>query len=501
MSEAAANTAAEKGAGPGGILRRMLGQHLMYAALLVGMTVTMAGVLASGSELTQDPDLWWHLADARHLFTAHEFIRMEPYAFTVAGQRWVNPEWLAEVPYWLGYKTGSLLGLHLAAVIAFCANLLLIYFRCAAKSGHKAAAFWTSVLCFFLVTINAGCRTIVIAYLALSLEMIVLELAEKGRTRSLWLLPPLFCIWINLHGSWLIGLCLFGLYIACGFVNLNAGPFQQSAFSRESHNRFLWVFAASLAALFVNPYGWRLVFNPIDMMINQKLMVSITEEWRPLSLGTVAGKAAVAFLVIGIVCNVVRRGNFKLYEPAFFLFAWYFAFAHQRFAFLACVLTAPMLATDLARAFFSRPNEKTIPAFNALIALGVAVTAILVSPKPAELERQLAQAYPLKSIAAIEPGWRTFNRYSIGGMMDFNGKPDFIDSRNDIFEHHGVLGDYIAVQNNPDALNLLEKYRVDHALIQANVPLAARLTAAPGWHALMREGEGDNAYILFGRAH
>jgi hypothetical protein len=124
-----------------------------------------------------------------------------------------------------------------------------------------------------------------------------------------------------------------------------------------------------------------------------------------------------------------------------------------------------------------------------------------VSPKPAELERQLAQAYPLKSIAAIEPGWRTFNRYSIGGMMDFNGKPDFIDSRNDIFEHHGVLGDYIAVQNNPDALNLLEKYRVDHALIQANVPLAARLTAAPGWHVLMREGEGDNAYILFGRAH
>ncbi|MGP8251941.1 MAG: hypothetical protein ACLQHF_07890 [Terracidiphilus sp.] len=508
MSQATANPNAEKtgaaadaAASQTGILRRIFGQHLMFGALLVGMTVTLAGALANGSELTQDPDLWWHLADARHLFAAHEFIRVEPYAFTVAGQPWVNPEWLAETPYWIGYKTGGLLGLHLAAVIAFCANLLLIYFRCATKSGHKAAAFWTSVVSFFLIAINAGARTIVIAYLALAIELIILDAAEKGRTRALWLLPALFCIWINLHGSWVIGLGLLGLYIVCGLFPLKMAAFDQSAFSSAELNRLIAVFGASVAALLVNPYGWRLIWNPFDMMLNQKLMVSITQEWQPLSLGTTVGKAAAVFLVLMVVANVRRGRKWKVYELAFLLSGWYFAVSHERFAFLACVLSAPMLAVGLARAFFSTPSEKTIPIFNALIAAGIVVTAVMVSPGPAALEKQLAQTYPLKSIAAIEPGWRTFNEYSIGGMMDFNGKSDFIDSRNDIFEHHGALTDYVAIQNGQDPQNLLKRYGADRALIRVNSPLAATLAATPGWRELMREGAGDNAFVLLAKTH
>jgi len=46
--------------------------------------------------------------------------------------------------------------------------------------------------------------------------MAVLEAAERGSRRLLWLLPPLFCVWINLHGSWIIGLGLLGIYIFAG---------------------------------------------------------------------------------------------------------------------------------------------------------------------------------------------------------------------------------------------------------------------------------------------
>jgi hypothetical protein len=83
-------------------------------------------------------------------------------------------------------------------------------------------------------------------------------------------------------------------------------------------------------------------------------------------------------------------------------------------------------------------------------------------------------------------------------MMAFNGKANFIDSRNDIFDHRGVMADYLAILNNRDTLKLLDHYSVDHALIKANLPLAAVLAVA-GWREVMREGTGDNAYVLLAK--
>ena len=273
--------------------QRVFGRDLMNAALLVFLATALAGPMSDGSELVKDTDLWWHLTDARLLLTTHHFMRVDPYSFTVHGASWINPEWLSEVPYWVGYLLFGLVGVHLVAVIAFAANLLLVYFRSCSISRHKGAAFWTAVLCFPLMAINGGARTIVIAYLALSAEMIIVEAAERGRTRLLWLLPPLFCLWINLHGSWFIGLGLLSLYILCGLFSIDIGVFKQAAFSPSARNRLILVFLGCVVAVFVNPYGWRLVWNPLDMLLNQKLMIAVMDEWQPLNLGSITGKAAV----------------------------------------------------------------------------------------------------------------------------------------------------------------------------------------------------------------
>ena len=53
------------------------------------------------------------------------------------------------------------------------------------------------------MAVNAGPRMIAFAYLAMSAEMAILEAADRGHKKLVWLLPPLFCLWINLHGTWL----------------------------------------------------------------------------------------------------------------------------------------------------------------------------------------------------------------------------------------------------------------------------------------------------------
>jgi hypothetical protein len=471
----------------------------MHAALLVLLVLAISETLHSPQQVLLDSDIWFHLADARILFTAHHFIRVEPYSFSVAGERWIDPEWLAEAPFWLGYRGLGLRGIYLVTSLSLYVSIVFIYFRGYWLSRHAGAAVWTAALGYFLMMVNTGPRTILFGYLAMSVDLAILEAAERGKTRLLWWLPLLFLVWINLHGSWMIGLGLLVLYSLCALISVNKGVFEQAALRGKDRNRLLLVLLACFAALWVNPYGWRLIWNPFDMMMNQKLNIATVAEWQPLNLNMLDSKAAVLAIVLTIVANCIHARKWKVYELAFVLFAWYAAFAHARFLFLASVITIPMLARDVARSFFSKPNEKTIPAMNALIAAGVVCAVVYFFPNEASMREELALAQPVQIVASIQPAWRTFNVDFAGDFMAFNSKSDFMDTRYDTFEEHGEFWDYLEIMQFHEPFKNLDKYRIDHALLLADMPLSYLLERTPGWHIVMQEGTGDRTYVLFAR--
>ncbi|MDE3061938.1 MAG: hypothetical protein KGJ51_02650 [Acidobacteriota bacterium] len=482
------------------IFNRIFCRHLMSMAVIATVVVILSGTLQKPQNLVHDPDLWWHLADARILTTTHHFIRMEPYSFTVAGQRWVNPEWLGELPYWFGYRIGSLAGLYLVTEIGLLANIFLLYWRGYWRSGHSGAAFWATGICFMLMTVNAGPRIIVLAYILMSLEMAILEAADRGDTRWLWFLPPIFCIWVNTHGSWLIGLGLLVLHVLCGLIPVHAGVFNQEAFPATTRKTLLWVLAACVVVLIINPYGWRLMWNPIDMMVNQKLNIQNVQEWQPLNLERLAGKVAAGCIAAMVIANGVSGRKWRLFEIAVVFFAWYSAFDHARFLFMAAVLTAPMLAQDLERDLFLESDKKTIPAMNLLMVAGSIWVLVHFFPSQASFDKGLKEAFPLQTIASIQPQWRTMNSDGLGGIMDFEGKPTFLDSRFDTFEHHGVLKDFLDIVYSRAPLQLFDKYKIDHVLLWQTQPLAYWLSHTPGWKLARTEGTGDNTFVLFERA-
>jgi hypothetical protein len=87
----------------------------------------------------------------------------------------------------------------------------------------------------------------------------------------------------------------------------------------------------------------------------------------------------------------------------------------------------------------------------------------------------------------------------VGGMMDFNAKPTFYDTRYDTFVHNGVLQDYLGIVHLEEPLKIFEKYRIDHVLTQAASPLSNLIEHSPGWRVEMREGAGRDAYELLER--
>ena len=477
--------------------RRIFTRHVLYMALLVVLPVALAEGLNATLSLLRDPDLWWHLADARILFATGHFIHSEPYSFTVAGQPWVNPEWLAEVPYWISYKAFGLRGIYLVTWLVISANILLVYWRGYASARNADSAFWAAGLGFILMSVNAGPRMIALGFVAVSVELLILEAAERGHRRLLWLLPLVFCVWVNLHGTWVIGVALLVLYIAAGLLRIHMGALAQDPLPPADRNRLLAVLAASLAVLFINPYGWRLVWNPLDMMMNQKLNIASVAEWQPLKVGSFEGISLVLVIVLMVLANLKRLRTFKLYDLAIIFFACYAAFDHVRFLSLAAVLIAPTLAIDLARSFAVNSDTKTIPAMNALIAAAALGYIAFMFPSEAKLQSKLQLEFPLKTIASIQPAWRTFNWDYVGGMMAFESRLNFIDSRLDTFEHHGVLQNYMAAMNLVDPLEVLNHYKIDHVLVLEQQPIAYLLKHTPGWRLAGQERVGQETYVLF----
>lgn len=479
---------------------RVFSRHTMNVAILLMIPLLMAPTLNLARTFLVDPDIWWHLADARFLLTSHHFIHTDPYSFSVVGNRWIDWEWLGELPFWFSYKAFGLRGIYLITWLAVGANILAVYWRGYLKSRHAGAALYAAALGFFLMTVNAGPRTIAFAYLAMSGELAILDAAEGGKKNLLWLLPPLFCLWINLHGTWFIGICLLALYIACGWVRVQAGAFEQEPFAKTDRNRLLTVLALSIVALLANPYGWRLMWSPLDMMLNQHQSTTNIAEWRPLDFASLEGKAALAAIAAMVIANLLRGRKWTLFELATVFLGWYAAFAHHRFTYLAAILTIPMLAVDIQRSFCTESDEKTIPAMNAIMVAASIGVVLYIFPSQRALDGMLAKMFPLQSISSIQPGWRTLNWDYVGGRMAFEGKPSFIDSRFDSFEHSGgVLQDYDAIMGLSNTSQLMEKYGIDHALLKDNLPLTYDLAHSAGWQVIRREKAWEGEYVLFAK--
>ncbi len=303
---------------------------------------------------------------------------------------------------------------------------------------------------------------------------------------------------MNLHGSWLIGLALFVLYILCGSFEFKKGAIEQEHSQAPSATVCSPCWRVRCGAAGKSLWLASGV-ESIDMMTNQKLNIANVSEWKPLDLSTVAGACAFGAICLMIVASAFKGRKWRVYELAFVFFAWYAALDHMRFLFMAAVLTTPILAVTIRQGFELESDEQTIPAANAFMVVAAVVVIIMIFPSEKKLTAKLQTFFPMQSIAQIQPSWRTFNADLVGGMMTFQSKPDFIDSRFDVFEHHGVLADYLKAMYVIGPLEVFEKYRIDHVLLSDTMPASYLLKHTAGWTIIRREKTGDDIWVTFAR--
>lgn len=475
------------------MLRKVFPFHLALASI-----IALWVYIGLGSDVA-DPDIWWHLRNAELLFTHLAFPRVDMYSFTAFGQPWIDHQWLAEIPFYLAWRAGGLRGIYLLSLALCELNLVgIFYFACKA-GGDPKPAFLVTCFGVLMTMVSYGPRTILFGYLFLLLLLLILWHFRSSGRGPLWVLPPLFCLWVNTHGSWLLGLVVLGIFVASGLVERNWGRVEAVRWAPGQLRGLLATGAASIAALFVNPYGYRLVYYPFHMAFRQELMVASVEEWASVDFNDPRGKM-IMFLLAWIFLSVLFcRAHWRLEEVALAAFGLYAGLTHVRFLFLAAMLLAPFLSKTLA-ALPPYRREVDKPLLNALIFGMVLIIAALLFPSRADLEKSVARRFPVAALSFMKShglSGRVLNTYFWGGFLIWRCPEvkTFIDSRADIFEYAGVLKDYLDFEDGKGALQILDKYRIRYVLSWPDSRIAYFLGNNPGWEKIF----SDQVTVIFER--
>ncbi len=420
------------------------------------------------------------------------------YSFTAAGAPWINEAWLGELPYYFGWRWFGLRGIYLVMLIETELILLGVFALSYCASGHVKAAFLASSLAVWLATVSFGPRTLLVGWICLVAELFLLDQFKRGKDWIWWLLP-LFILWANLHGSWLIGMVLFWTFCLCGLANGTWERLQATRWTASQCRKLALVGGFSVAGLFLNPYTYHLVFYPFNVAFQQKLNLGHVEEWMSVDFHTVRGKILFAVLAAMLVLALVRKRRWRLDELAFLLIALYAALTYSRFLFLAAILITPMLARELD---FLPPYRPSVdkPWLNALLMVAIVKVCAQQFPSEEVLQRDTVRTYPVKALEYLKqfhPEGRVLNDYLWGGYLIWNVPhiPVFIDSRVDIFEYDGVFADYLDLTQLHNSLAILNKYNIRYVLYRKDSPVAYLLLHTPGWKTRYQ----DATTVLFER--
>jgi len=468
-----------------------------FFVVLTLLVLTVVFTMSHGS--IQDPDIWWHLHNADYLFQHHALPRADMYSFTVPGHAWINHEWLSEVPYYLAWRAWGILGIETVMLTVLAFIFLGILYLSYQESRNYKAAVAATCYAVFLASVSFGPRTILFGYAYMVVLLIVMQRFRQKRQAPLWVLPLMFCVWANTHGSWLIGLVVFGVLIASGFLKGTWGSISNVAWTPPQIKKLALTWTASVAALFVNPFGWRLVFYPFDLAFRQKLNIEHVEEWVSVNFHDTRGKVVLTLLLVLLISAVLRASRWTLAEMGLVLFALYSGLTYIRFLFLVGIVIAPILAKILD---FLPPyrEEMDTPILNACVMLLMIAGMAHYWSTSAKLQASLTEQYPVQALSYLEahpPQGRVLNFYLWGGYLNWKD-PNlkiFIDSRVDIFEYEGVLKDYLDILalNQPEAL--MDKYKIRYVLFPRGEPLTYVLQRDPKWKLLY----SDQLSYLFER--
>lgn len=448
------------------IIKKYLPSPLVLLAFLIGFIVNYSVGLA----VLQDPDMSWHIAAGDLIRETGNIAPNDPWSFSNSQQIWYNISWLWDIILSIVHEKFGIQGLFVfaATLPALVVSALVLNLRLRGGIGINATIFMGMLATYSMIEFAAGRPQIVSIFLALIFHQILHVSRLQQKSWKIFLLPFLMILWVNVHGSFFVGLALIGAY------GLEAIFYK----NKERFFRLLLVGILCVLATTVNPYGvylYTAIMRAFDSVITKYIM-----EWTPFVFGYSVG-ASLLFLTIILFSNL--RANNTLLADKIVTIIWLLAmlFSVRNTGFLA-VLSAPYLAANLPqddekdkhtrKLLVWVNNMRFSPVIAALVLPMIIASYFLLPVLGKERYVEKLNKSPLPAINYVlqnYAGQNIMNDYDFGGRIIYEARgkiPIFVDGRAGTVYDEKILEDSIAFANlDKDWEKILESRKIDIILL------------------------------------
>jgi hypothetical protein len=536
QTEPQSNTAAHSGGGSRWLQFLMPSvSDLLFVALLLGL-----GCGALGRLLLRDAGTGWHIRDGELILQSHSITRVDPFSATMSGQPWYAWEWLYDVLIAAIHHVLGLNGVVFYSAAVMALSFVLVFHLAMRRGGSLPITLVLIVLSLGAASVHFLARPHVLSWLFTVIWFELLDSAsgldlqpdldsEADKARRLYWLPVLMLFWVNLHGGFLLGFALLGVYFVGGVIRYFSCPEQRAEIASRLRRLGL-VSVLTLLATFVNPYGYKLQLHIYRYLSDRFLMNHVTEFQSPDFHGVAQQCFAVMLLITIAALASARRRLAPTHLLVILLAAYSGLYAARNLPVSSMLLTlmiAPVLSETVARAsentgiapwlrgLLSRVNnfgirmEKLELRFHGhlwiVLAFVLGLWACMHGGRLGSV--QLVNAYfddkrfPVEAAEVItqrdvrEP---IFCPDLWGGYLIYRLYPQtkvLVDDRHDLYGDQ-FFEDYLKVVFvQPEWSKVLDEKNVNWVLVQRDSSLGTILRLTSGWKLIHEDGTA----VLFHR--
>lgn len=486
-----------------------------------------------------DPDLWGHVRYGQMILDGHGLPREDVFSYTAPGAPFYDHEWLTDLVFASLFAVGGSAALVVLKLVLSAIMLLAMLDAIRRTSEillpdepphplppHPLTIAAVLIAALAVIAPGATFRPQLFTMVFLALEVALLlrtdRRLEDGSVLppQLAAMPPMMLVWANLHGGFLVGLGLLGVYCATriGGALLQRVRGVTAALDPQQMLALACVGLLALAAPLVNPYGVHLYTYLADTL---DMHGEITE-WYPVTL------LSTEFLRFKIVCLATaasaliawHRGRSSArarvllgWMTPFLAVAALLAFRHQRHTVLFGIAVAPLLVVGVEsarrRALARWPElAPRRPVLIAIAGGALAVAFVQLYGFGATLARDGLGIrygrldYPLDAVEFLRThgiGGNVAMPFEWGAYAIAKLPPEsrvFIDGRFEAVYPPQVIDDYFAFMHGTDGWErLLDAYPTDVVVVQRWRNIHPRLFAHPEFQYVY----SDPAALIFVR--
>jgi hypothetical protein len=290
-------------------------------------------------------------------------------------------------------------------------------------------------------------------------------------------------LWANLHGGFLLGLLIVGIFCGAALLRRNWADFKIYGLAG----------AGCFIATFANPLGWH-IYEGLVTVLGHFSQGYISEWWPYFETITVPGSIpGIIYILIFVALELDYRGSCPLESRLLswlFLFLGLYQFRYMAFFFLFSTVPLALQLDRLLPKLTFLKIQRSLLAAGIIGACALPLTFMQIEPA-LELPQMLSEQDALY-LQNHFPQARLLNNWNAGGIFIFFTRgaiPVFVDGRAATAYPDALLHDYFkllelgSLEINETAWDaVLEKYRIDTVLwVKAHEELRRFLVGKRGW--------------------